>query len=59
MLAERIGVSRVMVRAWLAGAVSPPKAYFFRIIDILQEAEPGSLALPDEREDEQSRKSTS
>jgi transcriptional regulator with XRE-family HTH domain len=59
MLAERIGVSRVMVRAWLTGAVSPPMAYFFRIIDILHEAEPGSLALPDERKDEQPRKSTS
>jgi hypothetical protein len=40
-LAERLGLSTVMVRAWLAGKLSPPPRVFFRIVDILHEANPG------------------
>jgi hypothetical protein len=43
-LAERIGVSAPMVRAWMTGALSPPPRYFFKVVDILHEAEPSSPA---------------
>lgn len=44
-LATRIGVSALMVRAWMTGALRPPTGYFFKVIDILNEAEPDSPAL--------------
>ena len=56
MLAERVGVSKVMVRSWLSGALLPPKGYFFRVIDILDEAEPRPT-LQDKVKDESPRKS--
>lgn len=59
MLAERIGVSTLMVRAWMTGTLLPPKSYFFRVIDILQEAEPGCEALRGELSDEPFRKVSS
>jgi hypothetical protein len=59
MLAERLGLSTIMVRAWLTGALLPPKSYFFRVVDILQEAEPDSLALRDEPKDEAPGKAAS
>jgi hypothetical protein len=46
-LAERLGYSEGMIRAWLDGKVAPPPAVFFRIVDILQEAEPGYLQMTD------------
>jgi hypothetical protein len=39
-LAERLGMSAPMVRAWLTGTLLPPPRLFFRIVDLLQEAEP-------------------
>jgi hypothetical protein len=57
MLAERLGVSRVMVRSWLSGALLPPKGYFFRVIDILDEAEPDWPTVQDKLKDESPRKS--
>jgi DNA-binding transcriptional regulator YdaS (Cro superfamily) len=39
-LAERLGMSAPMVRVWLTGTLSPPPRLFFRIVDLLQEAEP-------------------
>ena len=39
-LAERLGVSVVVVRAWTTGKLSPPPRIFFRIVDILHEASP-------------------
>jgi hypothetical protein len=59
MLAERVGVSKVMVRAWLSGALLPPKGYFFRVIDILDETEPDWPTLQDKLKDESRRKSPS
>jgi hypothetical protein len=59
MLAERLGLSTIMVRAWLTGALLPPKSYFFRVVDILQEAEPDSLALRDGPKDEPPAKAAS
>jgi hypothetical protein len=59
MLAERVGVSKVMVRSWLSGALLPPKAYFFRVIDILDEAEPDWPKLQGKLKDESPRKSPS
>ena len=44
-LAERVGVSTLMVRAWMTGALLPPPRYFFKVVDILHEAEPNSPAL--------------
>jgi hypothetical protein len=44
-LADRIGVSTLMVRAWMSGSLLPPPRYFFKVVDILHEAEPNSLAL--------------
>jgi hypothetical protein len=52
VLAERIGISRIIVRAWMTGSLSPPKSYFFRVVDILHEAEPEFLASRGELEDE-------
>jgi hypothetical protein len=44
-LADRLGVSRIITRAWMTGSLVPPASYFFRIVDILHEAEPASPAL--------------
>jgi DNA-binding transcriptional regulator YdaS (Cro superfamily) len=44
-LAERLGMSTPMVRVWLAGTLTPPPRLFFRIVDILQEADPEYAAL--------------
>jgi hypothetical protein len=44
-LAERLGASTPMVRAWMTGALLPPPRYFFKVVDILHEAEPSSPAL--------------
>lgn len=44
-LATRIGVPALMVRAWMTGALRPPAGYFFKVVDILNEAEPHSPAL--------------
>jgi DNA-binding transcriptional regulator YdaS (Cro superfamily) len=41
-LADRIGVSTILVRAWMAGALLPPPSSFFRIVDILHEAGKGA-----------------
>jgi transcriptional regulator with XRE-family HTH domain len=57
VLAERLGVSRVMVRSWLCGALLPPKGHFFRVIDILDEAEPDSPTLQDKPKNESPRES--
>ena len=51
-LAERIGISKVIVRAWMTGSLSPPKGYFFRVVDILHEAEPDFPALRGKLKDE-------
>ena len=59
MLAERIGISRVIVRAWMTGSLSPPKSYFFRVVDILHEAEPDFLALRGKVKDEPPGKAAS
>jgi len=48
-----------MVRSWLSGALLPPKGYFFRVIDILDEAEPDWPTLQDKQKDESPRKSPS
>ena len=40
MLAERLGVSEDTVRGWLVRGELPPPATFFRIVDLLQEADP-------------------
>jgi hypothetical protein len=45
-----------MVRSWLSGALLPPKGYFFRVIDILDEAEPDWPTLQDKPKDESPRK---
>jgi hypothetical protein len=47
-LAERLGMSTPMVRVWLTGALSPPPRLFFRIVDILQEADPDHAVLTDD-----------
>ena len=52
LLAERIGISKIIVRAWMTGSLSPPKSYFFRVVDILHEAEPDFLASPGTLKDE-------
>lgn len=57
LLAERLGVSKVMVRAWLSGALLPPKGYFFRLIDILDEAQPEVPKVQDKLKPESPRKS--
>jgi hypothetical protein len=54
-LAERVGVSTIMVRAWMTGALLPPPRHFFRVVDILHEAEPNSPALRDPLEEEPRR----
>lgn len=46
-LAERLGMSAPMVRVWLTGTLSPPPRLFFRIVDLLQEAEPDCGVLVD------------
>jgi hypothetical protein len=51
MLAARLGVSTLMVRAWLADALPAPRSHFFRVIDILHEADPEYAAF--KRTDEQ------
>jgi DNA-binding transcriptional regulator YdaS (Cro superfamily) len=38
-LAARLGVSQPMVRAWMCGFVRPPDSHFFRLVDLLNEAE--------------------
>jgi hypothetical protein len=38
-LAGRLGMSAPMVRAWLTGTLAPPPRLFFRIVDLLQEAD--------------------
>jgi hypothetical protein len=48
-----------MVRSWLSGASLPPKGYFFRVIDILDEAAPDWPKLQDKPKDESPRKSPS
>jgi hypothetical protein len=50
-LAERIGVSGIMIRAWMTGALLPPPRHFFSIVDILHDVEPDSAALRDPLED--------
>ena len=54
-LAERLGVSAIMVRAWMTGALLPPPSYFFRTVDILHEVDPDSPALRDPLEEEPRR----
>jgi hypothetical protein len=44
-LAERLGVSVRIVSAWMTGRLAPPPRYFFKVVDILQEAALGSAAL--------------
>ena len=39
-LAERLGVTAETVRGWLVRGEVPPPATFFRIVDLLQEADP-------------------
>jgi hypothetical protein len=34
-----------MIRAWMTGALLPSPRYFFKLVDILHEAEPNSPAL--------------
>ncbi len=57
MLADRLGISKVMVRSWLSGALLPPKGYFFRVIDILDEAQPDAPKVQDKLQGELPRKS--
>jgi hypothetical protein len=46
-LAERLGMSVPMVRVWLTGTLLPPPRLFFRIVDLLEEAEPDCGVLVD------------
>ena len=39
-LAQRLGVTSEAVQSWLTGGQVPPPATFFRIVDLLQEADP-------------------
>jgi hypothetical protein len=49
MLADRLGISKVMVHSWLCGGLLPPKSYFFRVIDILDEAQPDAPKVQDKQ----------
>lgn len=42
-LAARLGLSTGMVRAWIAGAVSPPDSHLLQVLDILGETGKGSI----------------
>jgi hypothetical protein len=57
-LADRIGVSTILVRAWMAGPLLPPPSYFFKIVDILHEAEPNSPVLHEHLDDEPGNRRT-
>jgi hypothetical protein len=39
-LANRLHVSLAVVAAWTAGSGSPPPRVFFRLVDIVQKADP-------------------
>jgi len=54
-LAERLGVSPGMVRVWLAGNVVPVPRLFFRMVDIVQDADPTYRLPPDDGSDDPPR----
>ncbi len=35
VLAKRLGMSRLLVQAWITGTVKPSRSVFFRIVDLL------------------------
>ena len=39
-LSKRLNVSTGLVRAWLGGSIVPPPAYFLKVADIINEADP-------------------
>jgi hypothetical protein len=45
VLAERLGVSEVLVRMWLGGKLGLPQRVFFEVIDLLEEADPEFRAV--------------
>jgi hypothetical protein len=46
-LAARIGISGIVVRAWMIGAQLPPAHHLFNLVEILHQAAPDSPALRD------------
>ena len=46
-LADRLHVSRAMLESWMAGRGSPPPRLFFRLVDLLQSADPTYRPLGD------------
>ena len=47
-LAERVGVSHLIIEEWLAGISTPPPRPFFKMVDILKEADPTYRPLTSE-----------
>ncbi len=43
-LSKRLNVSTGLVRAWVGGSIVPPPAYFLKVADIINEADPYTRA---------------
>lgn len=39
-LSKRLNISAGLVRAWVGGSIVPPPAYFLKVADIINEADP-------------------
>lgn len=53
MLAARLSVSTLMVRAWSTDALPVPRHYFFRVVQILDDADPDPAAFRSKLKNEQ------